>query len=109
MSATTISDLITRIKRKADYNISDGDLDNLIIDEINDALKVIKQWLMDAGLYKEVGKQDSFSTVANQNYVDISAETIDFDEPVVLYEKTNDSYIEIISYDELVKLYPDET
>lgn len=109
MSKTSIATLLTRIKRKADYNITDPDLDIFIVDEINNALKVVKQWLMDYGFFKEVGKQDSFPTVASQNYVDISTETIDFDEQIALYEKTNDQIIDIISYDEFVALYPDSS
>lgn len=72
MAKTSISSLITRIKRKADYNISDDDLDNLIVDEINDALKIIKQWLMDNAIYKDVSKSESIKTVEDQEYVDLN-------------------------------------
>lgn len=69
---TAISTILTRIKRKADYNIPDTELDNLIIDEINDALKILKQWLMDAGLYHYCSKTSSFKTVEDEEYVDIT-------------------------------------
>ena len=72
MAKTTIANLITSIKRKSDYNITDADLDLLIVDEINDSLKVIKQWIMDAGLFHYCSKAASFKTVEGQSYVDIT-------------------------------------
>lgn len=72
MAKTTISTLITKIKRKADYNITDSDLENFIIDEINSALKLIKQWLMDNGIYKDVSKSESIKTVEDQEYLNLN-------------------------------------
>jgi len=69
---TAISTLITKIKRKSDYLITDGDLDNLIVDDINSSLKLIKQWLMDYGLYKDVSKSESIKTVEDQEYIDLN-------------------------------------
>ncbi len=69
---TSVSTMITHVKRQADYNISDDDLDNLIIDKINNNLKLLKNWLMDKQLYRECSKSESFKTIENQEFVDIT-------------------------------------
>lgn len=72
MAKTLITDLISKIKRKSDYNIIDTDLDTLILDDINSSLKLIKQWLMDYGIFKDVSKSESIKTVEGQEYVDLN-------------------------------------
>ena len=109
MAKTTVAVLTADIKALADYNITDTDLDDLILKTINHALKRMKRWFLDAGMYDEIGAHDSFSTTANQEYVDIATETIDFDEAVVLSERTNDNYIQIIPFKEYRERYPDPT
>ncbi len=69
---TTTAAMITRVKRQADYNISDDDLDNLIIDKININLNLLKVWLMDRQLYRECSKSESFKTIEDQEFVDIT-------------------------------------
>ena len=72
MAKTTITNLIASIKRRFDYDITDADLNTLIIDTINDALKLLKQWLFDAGLLQEVSISTSFKTVEDIEYTDIT-------------------------------------
>ena len=107
MAKTTLAAMTTTIKRLADYDISDTDLDNLILECINLAIKRMKQWFMDAELYDEIGAHDTFSTTANQEYIAIATETVDFDQLISLTERTNDSPIEIISFKEYRERYPD--
>lgn len=109
MAKTTVDNMVAKIKRTCDYNITDSGLDTLLIDYINGALHKMKQLFLDYGLNDEVGATDSFSTVADQEYVDIATETVDFDQPIVLTERTNDNPIWIISMEEYRRLYPDPT
>lgn len=109
MAKTTVSVITADIKALADYNITDSDLDALILKGINLANNRIKQWFMDEGYFDEIGASDSFSTVANQEYIDIATETIDFDQPIVLTERTNDSSIRIIPFKEYREIYTDPT
>lgn len=109
MSKTAVNSLVSDIKLLADYNITDTDLDTLIIVGINFALKRMKQWFMDEGMFDEIGAHDTISTIANQEYVDIAAETIDFDQVVKLTERVNDNPIDIIPFTKYRELYPDPT
>lgn len=109
MSKTTVTTLTTTIKRLVDYNISDTELDNLILEAINLANNRVKQYFMDEGYLDEIGGSDSFPTVANQEYVDISTETVDFDQQLVLTERTNDKYIDIVTFKEYREMFPDPT
>lgn len=109
MAKTAVNTLIADIKILSDYNITDTDLDTLLLKPINLGLRRMAQWFMDEGLFDEIGASDSFSTVASQNYVDIATETVDFDQHVVLSERTNDKIIPIISYAEFVQKYPDSS
>ena len=101
--------LVADIKILADYNIVDSNLDALILKAINFAVKRMKQYFLDEGMFDEIGAHDTFSTVADQEYIDIATETIDFDEAIILSERTNDSPIEIISFKEYRERYPDPT
>lgn len=107
MAKTTVTVLTADIKALADYDITDTALDALILKGVNLAINRMKQYFMDAGLFDEIGAHDTFSTVADQEYVDIATETIDFDQPIVLSERTNDSPIEIIPFKEYREMYPD--
>lgn len=69
---TLASAMITRIKRQLDYNITDTSLDNLVVDKINNNLKLIKVWLTDEGLYRECSKSTSFKTIEDQSYIDLT-------------------------------------
>lgn len=107
MAKTTVNTLIADIKALVDYNITDSDLDALILKAINLILKRMKQWFMDEGLFDEIGAHDTFSTTASQEYVAIATETIDFDQPIILSERTNDNPIGIITFKEYRERYPD--
>jgi len=107
MAKTTVNNIIAKMKRRFDYNITDTALDTLLLDCINDANKLIYQWLINAGFYNDTIGETTISTVANQSYVDTSSTTIDT--LIALYERTNDTYIDIIPYSEFVKVYPDPT
>ena len=108
MAKSTISTLLTRIKRKADYNITDTDLDNLVVDFINDSLKLVFTWLKDSGLFlNTVGTTVTLSTTASQNYIDISTSMASVCDIIKVYEKSNDKSIPMITFDEFIRLYPD--
>lgn len=109
MSKTTVSTAVDDIKSLIDYSVTDTTLDNLVIKAINLGLNRASQYFIDEGMYDEVGASDSFSTVANQEYVNIATETIDLDQPIVLTERTNDSYIDLVSYREYKEMFPDPT
>ena len=107
MAKTTVNNLVADIKLLSDYNIVDADLVLLIIIGINFALKRMKQWFMDEGLFDEIGAHDTINTVANTEYVELATETIDFDQVVKLTERTNDTPIDIIPFTRYRELYPD--
>jgi hypothetical protein len=72
MSKTAVDTIVAKIKRRADYNVTgDTDLDALILDAMNDGLKMIKQSLYDYGLYEDISQQATFKTDALQAFTDI--------------------------------------
>lgn len=109
MAKSTIAAVVAKIKRRIDYDITDTDLDTLVIDTINDSLKVMKQLFFDHNLLDEITAHDSFDTIADQEYIDLATETVDFDQALVLTERTNDNPIDIIPFTEYRKAYPDPT
>lgn len=109
MAKTSVTTITEDIKSLVDYSITDTDLDALILKAINLILKRMKQWFMDEGLFDEIGAHDTFSTTASQEYVDIATETVDFDQPIILSERTNDKPIDIITFKEYRERYPDPT
>lgn len=109
MSKSTVTAVTATIKKLADYNITDTDLDDLILEALNLFLPMMKQWFMDDGLFDEIGAHDTLTTVANQEYIDIAAETVDFDQHIQLTERTNDSPIELIPFAEYRQRFPDPT
>ena len=107
MAKTTVSTITSDIKAIVDYDITDTDLDNLILKHLNYAVKRMKKWFLNEGYFDEIGASDSFSTTANQEYIDIATETIDFDQPIVLTERTNDNPITLVSFKEYRERFPD--
>jgi len=108
MAKSTIDNLVAKIKRRADYNVSnDTPLDTLAIDIINDALKVIKQLFLDHSLLDDISESTTLTPVADQEYIDISALPVDFSQPFKFTERTNDSVIELIPFSRYRDLFPD--
>lgn len=109
MSKTTVANITSDIKALADYDITDDALDALILVAINLAIKRMKQWFFNEGMYDEIGAHDNFNTTADQEYIDLATEAVDFDQQVVLTERTNDSPIQIVSFKSYRERYPDPT
>lgn len=109
MAVTSIADITAKIKRRIDYNITDSDLDTLLLDIINDSVKELKQLFYDYELYKQISATTTLTLVQDQAYVDISSNPSDLDEIFKLSDRTDDKVIEIIDYSEFIRLYPDPT
>lgn len=109
MAHSLVKDFIVTVKKAIDYNITDTDLDNLILDFVNDRLKVLSGLLLDNGLVNEFEASTTFNTTTNQSWVELSTAVSDLDEIIKLSERTNDTPIDIISYKDFVDLYPDPT
>ena len=69
---TTVQTIVDKIKRRVDYNISDTGTDTLIVDCLNDSIKVLRQKLIDRGINFEIGSTATLTTTASQAYIDIS-------------------------------------
>jgi hypothetical protein len=69
---TSVQTLINKIKRRIDYDIIDSNLDILLVDCLNDSIKVLRQKLLDRGINYEIGGSASLHTTASQAYIDIS-------------------------------------
>jgi hypothetical protein len=69
---TAVNDLISEIKGISDYDISDTDLDTLLLNSINRSLKRIKGLLKDHGFIDDITKNASFKTIDSQAYVDVT-------------------------------------
>ena len=109
MSKTTVAAITADIKSLVDYDITDTALDALILRAVNLILKRMKQWFLDEGHLGEITAHDTLATVANTAYIELRTETPDFDQNIVLTERTNDKPIEIIPYKEFAERYPDPT
>jgi len=109
MAKTTVTIITADIKALVDYDITDTALDAIILVQINLIIKRMKQWFMDESLFDEITEHDTFSTVASQEYIQLSTETVDFDQQIVLSERTNDSTIDIITFKQYRQLFPDPT
>ncbi len=109
MAKTTVAVATADIKILADYNIVDSDLDILILRAINLIVKRMKQYFLDEGLYDEIGAHDTLATVADQEYLDVATDTVDFDQQIVLTERTNDQVITVVSFAEYRERFPDPT
>lgn len=68
--------MVDDIKVLFGYNITDPDLDTLIIKGINLTLKDMKQWFMDSGITWEVTVNTRFMTISEQEYRDITKASI---------------------------------
>lgn len=68
---TPIANIIAKMKRMYDYDIVDSDLDQLLLDCINDGLKILIQWLKDRGIDIHTGRTLTLTTTASQAYVDL--------------------------------------
>lgn len=68
MARTSVNNVIAKIKRRFDYDIVDTNLDTLIIDAINDSLKVISQLFTDYGIYEKITNSGTLKTITNQAY-----------------------------------------
>ena len=110
MSKTTISTLLTKIKRRADYDIVDENTDNLLIDMLNDSIKRVKGLLLDRGLFRDISKNGTLTTIASQAYVDLDVAGItDLDEIISMPDRTADRTIQYIPYEKFISMYPDPT
>lgn len=109
MAKTTVSTITADIKLIVDYNIVDSDLDSLILKSLNFVVKRMKQLFLNEQLYDEIGAHDTFSTTADQEFVDIASETVDLDQSIILTERTNDSPIQIVTFKEYRERFPDPT
>jgi len=72
MAKTAVDDLISEIKGISDYDITDTDLDTLLLNSINRGLKRVKNLLKDHGFTQDVSKSTSFKTIDSQAYVDVT-------------------------------------
>jgi len=109
MAKTTVTNITTTVKRLIDYDITDTALDNLILEALNLFLPTMGQWFFDASMLDEITAHDTITTTASQEYVELGTETVDFDQAVVLTERTNDQPIEIITFKEYRERFPDPT
>jgi len=108
MAKSTVDNIVTKIKRRVDYDISDDDLDTLIIDMMNDNLRIIRQWLFNRHLWKEISASTTLATIALQEYVSMATIT-DFDELIVQSERDQHRTIELVSYEDYKNAFPDPT
>lgn len=76
MAKSTVDAIVAKIKRRVDYDITDTDLDTLLIDMINDSVKLISQWMYDQELLIDNTAQSSFQTIPGQPYRDIRVAVI---------------------------------
>ena len=106
-SKTAVNDFLDAVKGQIDYNITDDDLDTLLLGFMTKTYRLIKQKLFDSGIYKEIGTTATLSTVADQEYIDVSTTPVDLDEMIYCSERTNDLPIDIISFSLYRDLYTD--
>ena len=72
MSKTTVNSFISEIKSDIDYDITDSDLDTLILNQINKSIKRVKNLFKDYGISRDVTANASFKTTDSVAYVDIT-------------------------------------
>jgi len=68
---TTVNNIIASVKKRVDYDITDTDLDALLLDILNDGSTWLRQKLIDAGLRKDIGKSGSFVVLEGAEYGDV--------------------------------------
>lgn len=71
MAKTTITNIIAKIKRRSDYNITDSDLDTLILDAINDVVKLMKQMFYEYQLFENITAQTTFYSRYLEHSIDL--------------------------------------
>jgi hypothetical protein len=76
MAKTSVSTFIARVKRQIDYDITDSDLDNLLVDQINNSLKIMNQQFLDEGIMQEISASGTFQTIGEQEYRDVNKAVI---------------------------------
>jgi len=110
MAKTTVADFIAKFKRRVDYDITDSDLDNLMVDIIDDQLKILYQWLSDEGLFIDIGTEVATAkTTADQEYIDLSTILADMGDIIQVSERVNDSIISMIPFNKFREIQPDPT
>ena len=73
MAATTLNNVVTKIKRRFDYSIQDPTgIDLIVIDAVNDSLKTIKQLFIDHSLDNEISSGGLFTVIPGQQYRDLT-------------------------------------
>jgi hypothetical protein len=65
-----VNTIVTNIKRRADYNITDSDLDALIIDSLNDNIQLLANILWDNNMTEDITANSTIRTVPLQSWVD---------------------------------------
>lgn len=70
MAKSLVNTIVANIKRRADYNITDSDLDSLIIDSLNDNIQLLANILWDNNLTEDITNSNTLRTVPLQSWVD---------------------------------------
>ena len=76
MGKTTVNNMLSSIKQRIDYDITDTDLDTILLDAMGDGLHEMKQLLFENDLKDDVSESKSFKTIAGQAYRDITKAVI---------------------------------
>lgn len=109
MAKSAINDIVSDIKKLGDYDIVDSDLDAMLIVDINNNLKMLKQLFLDQRLFDEISSTTEIEMKADQEFIDIGTEVPDLDEVILHTERTDDRFIQMISFTRYRKLFPDPT
>lgn len=72
MSVTAVNTIISDIKVLGDYNVTDTDLDSLIIRTLNYGIRRVRNWMLQYGIFEDTTVSSSFKTIAGQNYVNVN-------------------------------------
>ena len=108
MAKTTVTNITDDIKVLFDYNITDSDLDTLVLKAINQTCRRMQQWFVDTEIYDEIGASTTLNCVAATPYIDITTVT-DLDFILTLSSRVTDALIDIVPYSVFVGKYPDPT
>ena len=72
MGKTAVNTLISSIKKRIDYDITDTSLDALLLDMLNDGVINMRQWMLDADLVGDISKSSSFVVLSGDESADIT-------------------------------------
>lgn len=72
MSKSSASTILSDVKVFADYNITDTSLDSMIYKAMNYAVRKVRNWMIQYGIYEDTTTTASFKTIAEQAYIDIT-------------------------------------